>query len=164
MPGDAEAIADINIRSWQASFHGHFPDEYLDSLNPRDREPLVRDVLSSGPPHHVAVAVEDERVIGFVMLGPPFDTDVDATHTLELYSLYIEPVRIGTGLGRLLMEDALRYLRDGPWTSAVLWAPRGVERTCRFYEAAGWHVDAQKTQETPAGNPVDQVRYRIFLE
>lgn len=29
----------------------------------------------------------------------------------ELYSMYVEPDRIGTGLGRLLMEDALEYLR-----------------------------------------------------
>ena len=164
VPEDVMAIADINVRSWQVSFRGYFPNEFLDSLNSRDREPFVLDVLTSGPPHHLAVAVEEDQVIGFVMLGPPLDADVDAASTLELYSLYIEPERIRTGLGRLLMGEALRYLREGPWTSGVLWAPSAVERTCRFYEAAGWYVDGEKTEEIPAGNPVDHVRYRIDLE
>jgi ribosomal protein S18 acetylase RimI-like enzyme len=160
---DAPSIAAINVRSWQVSFRGYFPDRFLDALNPAARESFVTEVVTSGPPHHVTVATEDDLVVGYVMLGPPFDDDVDANETLELYSLYIEPGRIGTGLGRLLMDEALRYLRQGPWKAAVLWAPKRVERTCRFYETAGWVADAEKTEEVPAGNPVLQVRYRIEL-
>jgi len=160
---DVPAIAAINVRSWQVSFRGHFPDHFLDALDPADRESFVTEVVTSGPPHHVTVATEDDLVVGYVMLGPPFDDDVDAIETLELYSLYIEPERIGTGLGRLLIDEALRYLRQGPWKAAVLWAPKAVERTCRFYEAAGWVAEAEKTEDVPAGNPVLQVRYRIEL-
>lgn len=164
VPGDAQAIAEINVRGWQASFRGIFPDGFLDNLDPQDREPWVSDVLSTGFPYHAVVAVEGEETVGFVLLGPPMDPELNASEIHELYSLYIEPKRIGTGLGRLLMDEALRYLRGGAWASAVLWAPREARRTCRFYERAGWYPDGvEKTEEIPTGNPVVQVRYRIEL-
>jgi GNAT superfamily N-acetyltransferase len=103
-------------------------------------------------------------VVGFAILGPVRDSDLDASAVHELYSLYVEPDRIGTGLGRLLMDDALGYLRRGPWTTATLWTLRDVTRTRRFYEEAGWSADGtDKTEEIPEGNPVVQVRYRIDL-
>ena len=161
---DAEAIAGMNVRSWQASYRGIISDEYLDGLDPRDRQAFVTKVLITGPPYHTKVATDADNVVGFVMLGPPNDPSLDPTLVHELYSLYIEPELIGTGLGRRLIVEALRHLRAGNWTTAVLWTLRDLARTCRFYEAAGWWPDgAEKVEEIPKGNPVTQIRYRIDL-
>lgn len=164
-PEDAAPIAELNIRGWQASYRGVFPDEFLDEMKPR--EPQVRwltDVLAERSSFHTTVACNGGDVVGFAILGPVRDSDLDVSTIHELYSLYVEPDRVGTGIGRLLMDDALSYLRSGPWTAATLWTLRDVPRTKRFYEAAGWSPDGtDKTEEIPAGNPVVQVRYRIDL-
>jgi GNAT superfamily N-acetyltransferase len=164
-PEDAAPIAELNVRSWQVSYRGVFPDEFLDEM--KTREPQVRwltEVLAEGSSFRTTVAVESSVVVGFAILGPVRDSDLDASTVQELYSLYVEPDRVGTGLGRLLMDDALSYLRSGPWTAATLWTLRDVPQTTRFYEAAGWsHDGTDKTEEIPEGNPVVQVRYRIDL-
>lgn len=76
--------------------------------------------MIEGDPYHVAVAEDDGKVVGYVMLGPPISEDLDSSAVHELYSLYIEPNRVGTGLGRRLMDHALQYLRNGDWDYAVL--------------------------------------------
>lgn len=164
LPRDIRAIAEINVRGWQAAFRGLFPDEYLDASDPSNREAVVSEILSRRPRHHVAVATEDEQVVGYMMLGPPRADDLDPDRVHELLALYIEPDRIGTGLGRILMDYALNLLHTGGWDDAVLWTLRDAERTCRFYETAGWSRDgAERIEEIPSGNPVVLVRYRIHL-
>lgn len=164
-PEDAVPIAELNVRSWQASYRGVFPDEFLDEMKSRERQlRWLMDVLAEGSSFRTTVAVATGRVVGFAILGPVRDSDLDASTVQELYSLYVEPHRIGTGIGRLLMDDALEQLRSGPLTAAVLWTLRDVTRTRRFYEAAGWSADGtDKTEHIPEGNPVVQVRYRIDL-
>jgi GNAT superfamily N-acetyltransferase len=163
-PADVSAIAEINVRGWQVALRHLLPDEFLDAMDPDEREPFVEEMVRSGHPHHIAVAVEEDRVVGYVMLGPPLTEDLDASRIHEVYSLYIEPDRIGTGLGRKLMDHALEYLRAGGWDYAVLWTLRDAERTSRFYETAGWFLDgAEKVEEIPEGNPMAEVRYRIDL-
>jgi GNAT superfamily N-acetyltransferase len=163
-PADVSTIAAINVRGWQAAFRGIIPDDFLDQMDAQKRKSFVDEVISRGAPYHVVVAVDEDTVIGYVMLGPPISEDLNASQFHELYSVYIEPDRIGTGLGHLLMNHVLEYLRDGDWGHAVLWTLQDAERASRFYERTGWYLDgAEKTEEIPEGNPVTQVRYRIDL-
>jgi GNAT superfamily N-acetyltransferase len=157
-------IAAINVRGWQAAFRDIIPNDFLDRMDPEERQSFVGRMIRTGDPYHVAVAEDDGEVVGYVMLGPPFGEDLESFAIHELYSLYIEPNRIGTGLGRSLMDHALEYLRNGDWDGAVLWAFQDARRTSRFYEKAGWYLDgAEKTEEIPEGTPVIQVRYRFDL-
>lgn len=159
---DASTIAAINVRGWQEAFRGNIPEDFLDRMDPAERQSFVGRMIRTGHPYHVAVAEDDGEVVGYVMLGPPMAEDLESSAVHELYSLYIEPDRIGTGLGRSLMDHALHYLRNGDWDEAVLWTFQDAQRTSRFYEKAGWYRDgAEKTREIPEGNPVIQVRYRI---
>ena len=161
-PEDASIMCEINVRGWQVAFRGLFPDEFLDTLDPKDREPAFAERVSVDP-YHAAVAV-DEEVVGFVGLGPPDAEDLDPVRVHELWGLYVEPERFGTGVGRILMDHAFDHLRSGGWDSAILWTLRDVERTCRFYEAAGWYRDGEeKAWEVPQGNLLTLVRYRYEL-
>jgi GNAT superfamily N-acetyltransferase len=159
-PDDVPAISDINIGGWQAAFRGVFPDDFLDGLNPRRRDASFARAVTST---HTAVAVDD-TVVGFVGLRPPEPEDGDPNRVHELWGLYVKPERIGTGVGRELMSHAIDYLNAGSWEHAILWTLRDVDRTCRFYEAAGWYRDgAEKVWDLPEGNPVTLVRYRFDL-
>lgn len=163
-PGDVPVMAEINVRGWQFAFRGVFPDDFLDSADPRRRDSVFAERVINQPPHHAAVAVEGGQVIGFVVLGPPQSKDLEPARAHELWGFYIEPDRIATGVGRILMDHALDYLRDGDWEHAILWTLRDVERTCRFYEAAGWYRDGETTVwEMPEENLVTLVRFRFDL-
>jgi GNAT superfamily N-acetyltransferase len=164
-PEDVASLAELNVRSWQPSYRSVFPDAFLDDMKPREGQlEWLADVLSAGSSFRTTVAAVAGNVVGFAILGSVRDSDLDPSTVHELYSLYVEPDLVGTGIGRMLMDDAVRYLRGGPWTAATLWTLRDVMRTRRFYEAAGLSPDGtEKTEEIPVGNPVVQVRYRIDL-
>ena len=163
-PEDVPVIAEINVRGWQAAFRELFPDEFLDSAEPTTREPIFAERVGEQPPHHALVAEVRGVVVGFVILGPPEDEELEPDRVHELWGLYIEPARFRTGVGRLLIDHALAYLREGDWESAILWTLKDVERTCRFYEVAGWYRDgAERAWELPKGNHVTLVRYRFDL-
>ncbi len=100
--------------------------------------------------HRLTVAVEDDTVVGFTYLGPS-----PAAGVRELYAIHVDPARVGTGVGRMLMADALPYL--GP--RAVLWVLEGNARARRFYEKAGWVADGETRQAPMGGEVTHQVRY-----
>lgn len=80
-------IAEINVRGWQAAFRDIIPEEFLDEMEPEEREPFV-DQMVEGDPYHVAVAEDDGKVVGYVMLGQPISEALDSSAAHELYSLY----------------------------------------------------------------------------
>ena len=100
--------------------------------------------------HHLTVAVDDGTVVGFSYVGPSPTAGVS-----ELYAIHVDPDRVGTGVGRLLMADALKYA--GP--RAVLWVLEGNDRARRFYEKGGWVTDGETRQAPVGGEVTHQVRY-----
>jgi GNAT superfamily N-acetyltransferase len=100
--------------------------------------------------HRLTVAVDGDRVVGFTYLGP--DEDAGVT---QLYAIHVEPEHIGTGVGRLLMRDALDHVGD----RAVLWVLAGNERARRFYEKGGWVLDGTTRDEPMGGEMTHQLRY-----
>ena len=101
--------------------------------------------------HRLTVAVTDDgRVVGFSYVGDTLTPGVQ-----ELYAIHVDPAEVGTGVGRLLMQDALRHLG----ARAVLWVLEGNTRARRFYEEGGWQPDGE-TRESPMGGEVThQLRY-----
>jgi len=100
--------------------------------------------------HRLTVADDDGAVTGFTYLGPSPDPGV-----CELSAIHVDPDAIGTGLGLLLMVDALAHLGD----HAVLWVLEGNERARRFYERGGWRPDGTTRDEPIGGETTHQLRY-----
>jgi GNAT superfamily N-acetyltransferase len=103
--------------------------------------------------HRLTVAVDGGALAGFTYLGPSEQDGV-----AELYAIHVDPSVLGTGVGRLLMVDALPALgRLGE--RAVLWVLEPNRRARRFYERGGWAADGGTRTEPIGGEPVDQLRY-----
>jgi ribosomal protein S18 acetylase RimI-like enzyme len=100
--------------------------------------------------HRLTVAVDGGAVVGFTYLGPSPDPGV-----MELSAIHVDPVYVGSGLGRQLMRDALPHLGD----RAVLWVLEGNERARRFYERGGWAFDGTSRDVPMGGETAHQLRY-----
>ena len=162
-PKDASAIAEVHVRSWQAAYRGQLTDEYLDGLNVEDRLELHRRALERPPPEYrMWVAEDGGRVVGFAVTGRSEDADADE-RTGELYAIYLEPERVGTGLGRVLFEHSIGDLRDRGFGVATLWVLETNEQARRFYETAGWAPDGTSASERVDCEMRPTVRYRVEL-
>jgi L-amino acid N-acyltransferase YncA len=162
-PEDADAIATIHVRSWQAAYAGLLPREALAAMSIPDRADRWRSWLEPlAPGVRVWVADEDGRIIGFSSTGPSRDSDA-AEHRAEVYTIYLAPDVVGTGRGRALFAHAMEELRRTGSRSAELWVLTRNERARRFYEAAGWHTDGEEKTESLFGIELRETRYRIEL-
>jgi RimJ/RimL family protein N-acetyltransferase len=164
-PEDAERIAVIHVRSWQAAYRGLLPQDYLDQLDPAERVERWRRTLcvtdrSAGG---VLVAVKDGQVCGATWFGPTRDTDTDPAEVGEVMGIYLLPDAWGQGLGRTLMAAAVEHLADDGYSQVTLWVLESNARARRFYSRAGWAEDGAVKQDDRLGFPITEVRYRRQL-
>ena len=102
-----------------------------------------------------------ERVVGFVTVVD--SRDVDAPGLGEVVALYVDPDRYAGGVGRMLMEEARRRLRERGYTEALLWVLDGNDRAARFYEREGWTRDGSHREENPYDVVSNVSRFRRRL-
>ncbi len=106
---DAEAINRVNIETWQSSYRGIFPDEFLAKLPAVKRLATMRDYLENLPPKTTFFVVEAPLVgiVGFSSGGQAREQlqDFDG----ELHGLYVLKEYQRHGLGRLLLKAVATY-------------------------------------------------------
>jgi GNAT superfamily N-acetyltransferase len=161
-PPDAEQIADIHVQAWRWAYRGKVPDTFLASLSVSDRVDTWRATLDEPDSSRVWVAEAGGDIVGFASAGACRDEDVDPA-TGEVYAIYIEPSRVGSGLGRGLFETATSWLRPR-FQCATLWVLASNSRARRFYEKAGWAPDGSTKVDPREGFSLNEVRYRIVFE
>jgi ribosomal protein S18 acetylase RimI-like enzyme len=163
VPEDARAIAEIHVRSWQAAYRGQLTDDFLDALAVEDRLDQHRRSLEEPRAGWTTWVVEEGAgPVGFAVTGPSEDADA-GEQTAELYAIYLDPERLGTGTGRRLFEHAVEDLRSRGFRTATLWVLETNVRARRFYEAAGWANDGTVTSERVDCEMRPTVRYRVQL-
>jgi GNAT superfamily N-acetyltransferase len=152
---DAPAVAALKVRAWRAAYGGVLPPGVLEALDPvKEREAWAGYLDGIPPEDRLWVAVDDGVLVGYTRAGPSPDEDVPPG-TGQIHGLYVEPARIGTGLGSLLLWHSLDDLRDRGYVRAVLWHFAGNEVAARFYDRAGIAPDgARRPNELGA----DEVR------
>jgi GNAT superfamily N-acetyltransferase len=112
------------------------PQELLDGLDADRRAEGWREILAGGG-STTLVAVDGDRLTGFVNVVPPSEDSAEGT----LAAIYVEPELVGTGLGRALHDAGLERLRASGAGRAELDVLPGNARARRFYERAGWHAE-----------------------
>jgi ribosomal protein S18 acetylase RimI-like enzyme len=157
---DAEAIARVRTRGWQAAYAHVFPREALAGM-PTDaaREYWGRYLSHPEPRSAIVVAEAGGSVAGFASVGPAREEDAG-----ELYAIYVDPDHWGEGLGKALIQTAEERLADAGFAEAILWVLDDNPRARRFYQAAGWMDDGGSKRDTFLGTEVNEVRYRKRLE
>jgi GNAT superfamily N-acetyltransferase len=170
-PDDAEAVAGVNVRAWQAGYAGIMPAELLDRLNVAawaERRRQWRTADADQPFRTYVAEADDGEIVGFATVGSyrqgQNPDDLDPAFG-EILTMYVEPARWGTGVGRALMAAARAALVEAGHSTARLWVLEANDRARRFYEQAGLSPDGERStftiQLTAGHDPValDEIRY-----
>ena len=159
---DAAGISLVHVRSWQETYRGVLPQDYLDALDPARRVPLWERTLSgtNWPRAGTFVAEVKDEVIGFANVCPTRDDDGDPVTTGELASIYLHPTAWGKGIGRELMITSLESLSEAGFVEATLWVLDNNSRAVGFYEKSGWRADGATKSERLGDVLLNEARYR----
>ncbi|UNO39269.1 GNAT family N-acetyltransferase [Streptomyces sp. MST-110588] len=172
---DIDAVADIRVRGWQAAYVGLVPQAYLDGMSAAEEAAHRRAFFAAPPPGVVALVAErDGELVGFAGFGPVHTSDEDTSGPPasaeepyeggssegELYTLYLLPECIGTGVGRALLDACLEGAARNGFRTLRLWVLKGNAHARRFYEKAGFRADGAEQTFEVAGVVVPEVRYR----
>jgi len=114
---DAPAVAELFLDSFHATYE--FPLAHTDD----EVRGWVRDHLI--PDSEAWVAIDDERVVALLVVAPGW-----------IEQLYVEPTRLGVGIGSRLVDLAKTRSPDG----LTLWTFQVNARARRFYERHGFVV------------------------
>ena len=118
-----------------------------------------REYVEAKPPEDRLWLALDDHLRGFARTGPSPYPDLPQ-RSAEVHGLYVDPERIGTGIGRLLLEHALVDLQARGFGIATLWHFVGNERAGRFYAIAGFVADGAIRS---SDFDVDEIRLRREL-
>ncbi|GLZ78393.1 N-acetyltransferase [Actinorhabdospora filicis] len=150
-PADAAAIAELKVRAWRAAY-AEFMD--LDGLDAAAETADWAEYLDAIPgEHRLWVTVVDGEVAGFCRTGPATE-DLDLGPAAgEVYGLYLDPARIGTGLGRELFAHAVSDLETRGHDPVCVYAYVPNTGAIAFYERAGFARDGVERLDEEIGVP-----------
>lgn len=147
---DADSIAGVHVRSWQAAYRGLIDQSVLDGLSVEERAGGWRRIIAEPLPTGLGtlVAVRGDRLVGWASLGSGRDPDGLADG--EVYGIYADPAAWSTGAGHALLEAAEQRIAEAGYARAYLWVLDGNDRADAFYARHGWDEDgAVKIEERP---------------
>ena len=145
VPEDAASIARVHVDSWQSTYAGIVPAEYLAGLSYRNRESHWKELLTADRPgtSYFVAETEGGDIVGFANAGP--EREGNRTYRGELYAIYILEEYQSMGLGRRLFASVTRRLLADGFNSMLLWVLEDNRPAIRFYESLGGERVGQQT-------------------
>lgn len=139
---DAESIAALQVRTWQAVYADLLPADALD-LDPAAAASVWKTSLAAPKDarNRALVALERNRVVGFAAITPAADPDCDPVADAELTELVVDPAERRKGHGSRLLQAAVETMQADRFRRAVLWAVASDDELRRFLAGAGWAAD-----------------------
>ncbi|HFI0120029.1 TPA: N-acetyltransferase family protein [Streptococcus suis] len=150
---EIQGKAYVHWKAWQEAYAGLLPQDFLQNSYTLERcqEWAFR------YPQNILVALEDDRVIGFVCYGSSSQADLQEAG--EIYALYVLADFYDRGIGYRLMQAALEKLQS--YETISLWVLEGNARAIAFYERVGFRFDGlEKTVKLGE----ERVEYRMILK
>lgn len=154
---DAEQIARFHVESWQQTYHGLMPAEFLDNLSIQQRFDTWTRMLGELAENNFVFVLENEQgqTAGLVASGS--EREARPGYAGEIYAIYVAHELHGQGWGRQLFERAIQDLKQRGFASMMLWVLK--ENPSRgFYERLGGEVIGEKEVEI-GGAKIVEVAY-----
>lgn len=151
--GEAEALADLHLRTWEETYRVQLPPSAWGDDARRQRLQMWEAICASPRPEgRIAVAERDGKLIG--LAGAGRSQDDPAPRVLELFFLYLLASEQGSGAGQALFDEVVGL------EPASLWVLEENPRAGAFYARNGFaHDGARKpTGYEASGDEIRLVR------
>jgi len=135
-PDELEAVAAFVNVCWRAAYPGILDQDFLDGLTTSDRMARMQRRFDAGS--RAWVAVDGDALLGVAVAGA--STIEEYPDDAELQMLYVDPGRIGSGLGHALIERTCDELAREGHGHVILDVFAGNARAIRFYRAHGFRT------------------------
>jgi len=150
---DIPRVAEIHVFAQRTVYRGIMPDEYLfvgNNVVSRTAR-FTQEMEEDG---RVGFVFDNGVIRGFLFLSPC----KEEAGTLEMERIFVDPLMLDSGYGRILEEFACKYATENDYSKICLWVLDGNQGARNFYEKTGYAQDgAEKpSQYTTA---IKQLRY-----
>lgn len=88
------------------------------------------------PPKALWVAERDNAILGSIFCMPSDGIEGSA----QLRMLYVEPEARGQGIGRMLVDQCVRFARDSGYERMRLWTHSIQQAARKLYAGAGFEI------------------------
>jgi len=150
---DIPRVAEIHVFAQRTVYRGIMPDEYLFVVN-NVVSRTVRFTEDTGQDGRVGFVFDDGVIRGFLFLSPCREE----IGTLEMERIFVDPLMLGKGYGRILEEFVCKYAIENNYSKIFLWVLNGNHGARGFYEKSGYVQDgAEKPSQYTTD--VKQLRY-----
>ncbi len=143
---DAAIVASIHCQSWRETYSGLLPHEIIESwANLAARTQSWVNTFAQGH-QHVWLAFVNETPVGYASFGASplnalkddeLQTDQLATHTGQLFGLYLLDSAKRMGLGKQLVKRAINDLKAAGHTLVRVEVLQANTSAIAFYKALG---------------------------
>jgi ribosomal protein S18 acetylase RimI-like enzyme len=130
---DAQAIAEVQVSTWQHTYRGILPQAFLASLDVERSAESWQAVI--GDKRRTTLVVDAPGVVGFCTAGP--SRGEHSGYRGEVEAIYILPAEQGRGHGTALIRAAMRWLAERELEPVVVWALEANAAAHGFYESLG---------------------------
>lgn len=141
---DVEAMADVQVRSWRATFGESFPAEVLAQFTSEAFAPAWRDAVTTPPSaqHRVYVACAGATVVGLLATAPArFENSGAGGAATEVVALLVDPAHQRAGHGSRLLAAAVDSAAADDATHVTAWILDGDPAREAFFRGAGMAPD-----------------------
>ena len=136
---DLAQVAAVHVESWQRSFAGIAPADYLRNMKVEDRLDAFSNRDCEGPYTMLVAEHSTDGIIGFADFGKP---RLEGSFEGQIFSIYFLPEYQRQGLGSRLFKRCIgRMIRDDVKTMCL--ESLEVSPYSSFYEKMGGHVIAK---------------------
>ena len=125
---DVRQIAEILVEDWQKAYRGIMDSDFLDSMNVESRCEIEAKRIDK-----YIVAAEGREILGYAWL----ETAEDEASDCEVIALYVRYAKRNKGIGKLLLQHAVRFFRENGRKKMVIWCLKANTDSRRFYEKTG---------------------------
>lgn len=129
-PGDEYAIAEVHVESWKTTYQGIVDENYLQTLSKSSRAEMWKGAIARGfRDSCLFVALIEGKIVGYASGGPE-RTKKYGIDT-ELYAIYLLKEIQGRGIGKKLIQEVARFLKEKDHSSMLVWVL--TENPCKHF-------------------------------
>jgi len=135
-PSDIKDIANIQAESWQISYSGLVPEDFLKKMTPEKCEQRLAEVFGDikETPRSFLVCEDLSEIVGFVVGGQNRFMDQTPDYDGELIAIYVKPNSLRSGYGKKMLIEIKKRLANTGYKKVIVRTLKANQKAINFYK------------------------------